>query len=101
MKGWPKLAWLGPAAGSLPAGFAVALRRGRLPAQVGKYGWLFVDQAVFALTNLVLNLLFAHWLTPAEYGRFGVTFSGFILLSVLHWFVVVEPLLVEFGSYPR
>lgn len=60
-----------------------------------QYGWLMADQAVFALTNLVLNVLFAHWLTPVEYGRFGITFSGFILLSVLHWYVVVEPLLVE------
>ncbi len=60
-----------------------------------RYGWLLLDQAVFAITNLVLNLLFAHWLTSTEYGRFGVTFSAFILLSVLHWFVVVEPLLVE------
>jgi len=60
----------------------------------GRYGWLLVDQAVFALANLVLNLLFAHWLTPSEYGRFGVTFSGYILLSVMHWYVVVEPLLV-------
>ena len=67
----------------------------RLRSAAGRYGWLLADQAVFALTNLVLNLLFAHWLTPSEYGRFGVTFSGFILLSVLHWSVVVEPLLVE------
>lgn len=62
---------------------------------IRQYGWLMADQAVFALTNLVLNVLFAHWLTPVEYGRFGITFSGFILLSVLHWYVVVEPLLVE------
>ena len=69
---------------------------GRLWLKVTRqYGWLMADQAVFALTNLVLNVLFAHWLTPVEYGRFGITFSGFILLSVLHWYIVVEPLLVE------
>ena len=62
---------------------------------VRRYGWLLADQAVFAVTNLIINLLFAHWLTPVEYGRFALTFSGFILLSVLHWYVVVEPLLVE------
>ncbi len=78
---------------------AARLSRARLkqiwsgPAR--QYGWLMVDQGVFAVTNLVLNILFAHWLTPSDYGRFGVTFSGFILLSVVHWFVVVEPLLVE------
>ena len=31
---------------------------------VRRYGWLLADQAVFAVTNLMINLLFAHWLTP-------------------------------------
>ena len=73
-----------------------ALPRGRRWASAaGRYGWLLIDQAAFAVTNLIINLLFAHWLTPLEYGRFAITFSGYILLSVLHWYVVVEPLLVE------
>jgi O-antigen/teichoic acid export membrane protein len=65
-----------------------------------RYVWLMLDQTVFAATNLILNVLFAHWLTPSDYGRFGLSFSGFILLSLLHWFVVVEPLLVESARVP-
>jgi O-antigen/teichoic acid export membrane protein len=84
-----------PVADAGAAGTATRFSTQHWVGVAGRYGWLLVDQAVFAATNLVLNLLFAHWLTPSEYGRFGVTFSGFILLSVLHWFVVVEPLLVE------
>jgi hypothetical protein len=81
-------------------------RRGSEPyAKAGngmarRYVWLMLDQTVFAATNLILNVLFAHWLTPSDYGRFGLSFSGFILLSLLHWFVVVEPLLVESARIP-
>jgi O-antigen/teichoic acid export membrane protein len=62
---------------------------------LGKFTWLIVDQGVFALTNLALNVMFARWLMPAEYGLFSLSFSGFILLSVVHWFIVMEPLLVH------
>lgn len=99
MDGEPGVIRLDPGAGMRPdSGIAGRpdsrlIGLGRRAAR--QYGWLMLDQAVFAVTNLILNILFAHWLTPVEYGRFGITFSGFILLSVLHWYVVVEPLLVE------
>jgi O-antigen/teichoic acid export membrane protein len=55
---------------------------------------LLCDQGAFALTNFALNIMFARWLSPAEYGLFGVSFSGFILLTGLHWAAFLEPLLV-------
>jgi O-antigen/teichoic acid export membrane protein len=57
--------------------------------------WLLCDQAIFTLTNFGLNVLFARWLTPAEYGLYGVSFSGFMLVSIVHYTSVLEPLLVQ------
>ena len=53
------------------------------------------DQAIFALTNFVTNILFARWLLPADYGILAVSFSGYLLLTVVHYGSVLEPLLVQ------
>jgi hypothetical protein len=63
--------------------------------------WLLCDQGIFAMINFLLNIMFARWLTPEEYGLFGVSFSGFILLTGLHWTAVLEPLLVLQVSVPQ
>lgn len=57
--------------------------------------WLMADQAVFALTNFVTNILFARWLPPIDYGVLAVSFSGYLLLTVIHYGGIVEPLLVQ------
>jgi len=36
------------------------------------------DQGVFALSNFVLNVQFARWLSPHEYGLFAISFTGFV-----------------------
>ena len=56
--------------------------------------WLMTDQGVFALSNFVLNVQFARWLSPHEYGLFAISFTGFVLLSVVHYGCLLEPLLV-------
>jgi O-antigen/teichoic acid export membrane protein len=56
--------------------------------------WLIVDQAVFALSNFVMNILFARWLSATDYGLFGVSFAGYLFLTVIHWGAFLEPLLV-------
>jgi O-antigen/teichoic acid export membrane protein len=56
--------------------------------------WLMTDQAVFALSNFVLNVQFARWLPSHEYGLFAISFTGFVLLSVVHYGCLLEPLLV-------
>jgi O-antigen/teichoic acid export membrane protein len=53
------------------------------------------DQAVFAATNFAVNVLFARWLTPVEFGIFAVSFSVYLLLTVLHFGAVLEPILVQ------
>jgi len=70
--------------------------------------WAVADQALFALSNFVLSLLLARWLSPQGYGAFGVAFSIFLFLGVLHAAFFTEPMLVhgasdqyrhEFGGY--
>jgi O-antigen/teichoic acid export membrane protein len=56
--------------------------------------WLMTDQGVFALSNFVLNVQFARWLSPHDYGLFAISFTGFLLLSVVHYGCLLEPLLV-------
>lgn len=56
--------------------------------------WLLIDQAIFALSNFVVNVQFARWLSPREYGMFAISFSGFLLLSVVHYGCLLEPVLV-------
>lgn len=56
--------------------------------------WLMTDQGVFALSNFVLNVQFARWLPPREYGLFAISFTGFLFLSVIHYGCLLEPLLV-------
>jgi O-antigen/teichoic acid export membrane protein len=62
--------------------------------QINRVLWMMVDQAVFATSNFIMNVLFARWLTPDEYGMFAVSFSAYLFLTVVHWGAFLEPLLV-------
>ena len=46
--------------------------------------WAIIDQGLFALVSVLLNLLLASWLAPAEYGAFAVAYSVFLLLGAVH-----------------
>lgn len=59
------------------------------------FAWLLADQGIFAATNFVINILFARWLSPVDYGMFAVSFSGYLLLTVLHFGAILEPILVQ------
>jgi O-antigen/teichoic acid export membrane protein len=59
--------------------------------------WAIADQALFALSNLLLNVLLARWLPPAEYGAFVAAYTGLLLISVLHTAFLTEPMLI-FGA---
>ena len=79
------------------------LARERLqPAQLIAHGlklfWLFADQGIFAGTNFILNVLFARWLPTGEYGIFAITFSGYLVLTLIHYGMILEPLLVQSGK---
>jgi len=62
--------------------------------QTERVFWMIVDQGVFATSNFIMNVLFARWLSAPEYGLFAVSFSTYLLLTVVHWGAFLEPLLV-------
>src|SRR5437899_3574349 len=67
--------------------------------------WAIVDQGFFALANVILNVLLARWLTPAEYGAFAVAYSLLLFLGAFHTALLTEPLLVfgpaKYAKQPR
>ena len=62
-----------------------------------RYFWLLADQGIYALSSFAISVLFARWLSPTEFGIFAVTFSGYLILSLLHYGMILEPLLVQSG----
>jgi O-antigen/teichoic acid export membrane protein len=56
--------------------------------------WAVLDQGLFATSNFILNVLLARWLSPDDYGAFGLTFAIFLLLGSVHSAMLTEPLLV-------
>jgi O-antigen/teichoic acid export membrane protein len=62
--------------------------------------WIMLDQGLFALSNFIINILFARWLEPTDYGWFVVSFSGAMLVMTLHFLVILEPLLVQSAQVP-
>jgi O-antigen/teichoic acid export membrane protein len=63
----------------------------------GKGFWAVMDQALFAGTNFLVNILLARWLEPAAYGAFATAYAVFLLLGTLHTALWTEPMLV-YGS---
>jgi O-antigen/teichoic acid export membrane protein len=57
--------------------------------------WLLLDQGLFALSNFVINVMFARWLNPTDYGWFIMSFSECLFISIIHYSVILEPLLVQ------
>ena len=63
----------------------------------GRGFWAIMDQGTFAISNFVISLLLARWLSPEEYGAFAVSFTVFLLVGNLHAGILIEPMLV-FGK---
>lgn len=80
-----------------PASTVLARLRAELPA-IRRWGtrgvWAVMDQAMFAGTNFLVNVLLARWLEPAEYGAFAVASSVLALAVTLHGALWTEPMLV-------
>ena len=88
----------------------LALRRSRgiagvdmtvLQNRIAKMFWLLLDQGVFAVSNFVINILFARWLLPTEYGWWVMSFSLCGFLGTLHNSAVQEPVLVQAARIPK
>jgi len=83
---------------SLPSGAAVLARlRAELPA-IRRWGtrgfWAVTDQALFAGTNFLVNVLLARWLEPAEYGTFALALSWYSLTLNFYNAALGEPAIV-------
>src|SRR5262245_25967565 len=69
--------------------------------------WAIADQALFALSNLIINVLLARWLSPREYGAFVTGYVVLLLVGVGHGGLLIEPMMVfgpsrfseRFGEY--
>ncbi len=70
---------------------------GRRMRWVGRGAWAIADQGLFAVSNFVMNILLARWLTPTEYGAFAVAYSVFLLYGTFYTALLIEPMLI-FGS---
>jgi O-antigen/teichoic acid export membrane protein len=51
-----------------------------------------LDQGLVSGAHFGLSVLLARWVSPAEYGVFAITFSLFLLLSVFHVALIIEPM---------
>lgn len=59
-----------------------------------KIGFSIGDQFIFSGTNFVLALLVSRWVTPSEYGIYGITSTVYLFFLGLHIAIVVEPMTV-------
>lgn len=57
--------------------------------------WVLLDQGIFSVSNFIINILFARWLEPVDYGRFVLSFSVCQFVGMLHFGAIQEPLLVQ------
>jgi len=62
-----------------------------------KGGLALLDQGVFAVSNFVISILLARWLSPEQYGMYAVAFAVLLFLLNFHQGLLLEPMLV-FGS---
>jgi O-antigen/teichoic acid export membrane protein len=59
--------------------------------------WAVMDQALFAGSNLAINVLLARWLPGEEYGAFVTAYTGLLLVQIAHASLLIEPMLI-FGA---
>jgi O-antigen/teichoic acid export membrane protein len=64
---------------------------------LGRGGWSILDQALFALSNFLLQIVLSRHVAEVEFGAFAVGLSAFFLACALHQASIIEPMLV-FGS---
>ena len=70
----------------------------RHAARLGSQGgWAVADQALFAGSNLIVNVLLARWLSGPEYGAFVTAYTILLLVQIAHAALLIEPMLI-FGA---
>jgi O-antigen/teichoic acid export membrane protein len=74
-------------------------KSGGMMKLMGKGAWAITDQALFAGSNFIMNIVLARpaWLSEHAYGAFSVAFAVFLLIGTVHTSLLTEPMIV-FGS---
>lgn len=62
-----------------------------------KLGFAIFDQAFFAVSSFIINILLARWMTPEQYGAFAVAYAWFLLPTNFYEAALIEPMNV-FGA---
>src|SRR5690606_8097297 len=57
------------------------------------------DQAMFAGTHFVINVMLARWLPLEEYGLFAVAYSVMVFANAVHMALVAEPATVLWARH--
>jgi O-antigen/teichoic acid export membrane protein len=63
-------------------------------AWVGKGALAVLDQGLISGSNFLTGILLARWLAPEAYGAYGFAFAIFLLLSLVHQALILEPMSV-------
>lgn len=61
---------------------------------LSKGAWALMDRGLFAVSNFILNVLLARWVSIEAYGAFAIAFALFLLLGAFYTALVTEPMLV-------
>ena len=71
----------------------------RLSGLVEKQGfWAIADQGVVSLGNFLMTIILARTLSQEVYGVWTVLFGSILLLNVIHYSLIVYPLMVRASS---
>jgi O-antigen/teichoic acid export membrane protein len=63
-----------------------------------KGGLAILEYGLISGSNFILGFLLARWMTPEQYGAYGLGFSIWLLLSFLYQALLLEPMSVYGGS---
>jgi O-antigen/teichoic acid export membrane protein len=61
---------------------------------LGKGSFALLDQGLISGSNFLIGILLARWLAPEAYGAYGLAFAIFLLLSLVHQALILEPMSV-------
>jgi len=86
---------------TLSAPFVERGRLNKLTLWVNKGGFALLDQGLASGANFILSILLARWLTPEFYGTYAVAFGIYVLLTMIHGSLVLEPMTVFGGASYR
>jgi O-antigen/teichoic acid export membrane protein len=60
----------------------------------GKGVWAIADRGFFSVSNFVINIVLARWLSPHDYGAFTLAYALFLLVGAGHSALLSDPMLV-------